>query len=292
MPATPPSFEDLARAYRALLQTPTADIADSAPAAADLAPEPATDAPACLVFSPHPDDEALVGGLPLRLRRECGWRVINVAVTLGSRLDRRAARWAELQDSCRLLGFELLGAGLAPEEGLEGIRPAEAQAKSPVWQTAVTRIAALLTQYQPQAVVCPHALDGHEVHIATSLLVQQALQTSPLLCTHLLLSEYWSTQLEPRLMMELSDADVGHLMQATALHVGEVSRNPYHLSLPAWLIDSARRGAERVGRQGAAATGMAFAALYGWQRWAGGVAHDMPRQAVRCTDDLQALFRA
>ena len=49
-------------------------------------PRPATapDAPKVLVFSPHPDDEVIIGGLPLRLLRELKMRVINVAVTQGS----------------------------------------------------------------------------------------------------------------------------------------------------------------------------------------------------------------
>src|ERR1035441_8019571 len=37
-------------------------------------------APKALIFSPHPDDECLVGGLALRLSREAKWNVINVAV--------------------------------------------------------------------------------------------------------------------------------------------------------------------------------------------------------------------
>ncbi|HXJ73363.1 MAG TPA: PIG-L family deacetylase, partial [Candidatus Dormibacteraeota bacterium] len=46
-----------------------------------------------LIFSPHPDDEVIIGGLPLRLLRERGWAVFNVAVTLGSNPARQAARW-------------------------------------------------------------------------------------------------------------------------------------------------------------------------------------------------------
>ena len=41
-------------------------------------------APKVLIFSPHPDDEVIIGALPLRLLREFGVRVVNVAVTLGS----------------------------------------------------------------------------------------------------------------------------------------------------------------------------------------------------------------
>ena len=59
-------------------------------------------------------------------------------------------------------------------------------------------------------------------------------------------------------------------MAATSFHVGEVKRNPYHLSLPAWMMDNVRRGAELVGGQGGAAPDFTFAALYRLQKWSGG----------------------
>ena len=45
-----------------------------------------------LILSPHPDDECIIGGLPLRLMKEGGIRIINVAITRavtprGSRRD-------------------------------------------------------------------------------------------------------------------------------------------------------------------------------------------------------------
>jgi hypothetical protein len=75
-----------------------------------------------LIFAPHPDDEVIIGGLPLRLLREQKLNVINVAVTLGSRPDRQAERWQELKNCCEYIGFDLLAAG---EKGLEGINPTE-----------------------------------------------------------------------------------------------------------------------------------------------------------------------
>src|SRR5258706_3258614 len=60
-----------------------------------------------LILSPHPDDECIVGGFALRLMREAGMRVINVAVTLGSNKLRRAERWKELSSACKWIGFDL-----------------------------------------------------------------------------------------------------------------------------------------------------------------------------------------
>ena len=56
----------------------------------------APDAPQALIFSPHPDDECIIGGLALRLQRQAGYRIVNVAVTQGSNKARQQGRWDEL----------------------------------------------------------------------------------------------------------------------------------------------------------------------------------------------------
>src|SRR5689334_9397366 len=81
-------------------------------------PAPAPNAPTALILSPHPDDECIIGGLALRLQREAGLRVINVAVTLGSKKERQEGRWNELQNACGRLGF---GLERTAPSGLEGI---------------------------------------------------------------------------------------------------------------------------------------------------------------------------
>ena len=244
-------------------------------------PEPAIDAPVCLVFSPHPDDEAISGGLPWRLRRQDGWRVVNVAVTLGSNEARRAERWRELVQCCTYLGFELASASGEAERGLERISPRTSALEAAYWKDCVARIAGLLAGYRPRLIVCPHANDGHPAHIGTHLLVMDALRhLGPAAGVHLALSEYWNTQADPGLMVELGNADVADLVAALSLHAGEVARNPYHLTLPAWFIDGVRRGAERVGSPGGKAPGFCFAALYGWQHWRAGAFHPMPAQLM------------
>lgn len=249
------------------------------------------DAPVCLVFSPHPDDEAIAGGLPLRLRREGPWRVVNVAVTLGSKRSRRAARWAELRSCCALLGFELVSASGEPHVGLERIDATSARADPAHWADGVACIAGLMAHYRPQVVVCPHALDGHPAHIGTHALVRDALALArPGHRLHLLLSEYWNTQLEPGLMVELGTREVADLVGALSQHVGEVARNPYHLGLPAWFIDSVRRGAERVGAPGSAAPPYRFATLYGWQCWEHGTLLAMPPRSLPLTVPAPQAF--
>ncbi len=238
-------------------------------------PALAPDAPVCMVFSPHPDDEAVAGALPYRLRRE-GWRVANVAVTLGSNVPRRPARWQELQDCCAFLGFDLLSATGEHQHGMERIAPATATAEPAHWEACVAQVAELLRTHRPRVVVCPHDDDGHPAHIGTHLLVMEALRRMPPdFEARLAFSEYWNTQSRPGLMVELGAPEVGALMGALSQHVGEVARNPYHLGLPAWFMDSVRRGTERVGGAGAAAAPFVFASLYGWQQWADGTARPL-----------------
>src|SRR5438105_10733112 len=99
---------------------------------------PSPDAPRVLIFSPHPDDEVIIGGLPLRLLRELKMNVINVAVTQGSNKARQAERWNELTACCAQIGFGLLA---TRPNGLEGIN-IENRAKNPgQWGQSVARIA-------------------------------------------------------------------------------------------------------------------------------------------------------
>jgi hypothetical protein len=78
------------------------------------------DMPRALIFSPHPDDEIIIGALPLRLLREQKLNVINVAVTLGSLVGRQAERWQELKKLLRLHKFR---SGSDPRKGPGGHQP-------------------------------------------------------------------------------------------------------------------------------------------------------------------------
>src|SRR2546425_12744708 len=83
-------------------------------------PKPAAHAPTALIFSPHPDDEVIIGALPLRLLRELKWQVVNVAVTQGSPRSPQKARRQELQARCDHTGAAL--ARTAPP-GLDAVNP-------------------------------------------------------------------------------------------------------------------------------------------------------------------------
>ncbi len=231
-------------------------------------PSIAADAPRVLIFSPHPDDECIIGGLALRLMREAGMRVINVAVTQGSNKARQAARLGELKDACDYLGFDLLQT--APL-GLESIN-AKARAADPAaWRASVEIVAAILGEERPEIVFFPHDSDWNSTHIGTHYLLVDALaRLPPEFSCHVVETEFWGAMATPNLMAESSVSDLADMMTALSFHVGEVQRNPYHLLVPAWMQDNVRRGGELVGGQGGAAPDFVFCTLYRLRRWTGG----------------------
>jgi LmbE family N-acetylglucosaminyl deacetylase len=231
-------------------------------------PEISANAPNVLIFSPHPDDECITGGLALRLLREAKWNVVNVAVTLGSNRARQAARRRELQNACASLGFKLIVPG---ERGLENINPA-ARAKNPAhWRSAVKTIAGILAEQKPRVIFLPHENDIHPAHVGAHWLVLDALKTLPRNFACLVVeTEFWGQMAEPNLLVEIGAKDLADLIAALSLHAGEVKRNAYHARLPAWMLDNVRRGAELVGGRGAKAPDFAFAAIYRLQQWRDG----------------------
>ena len=235
----------------------------------------------CLVFAPHPDDECIVGALPLRLQQEAGWRVSNVAVTLGSNAERREARWAELVDACGVLGFDCIRVG---EDGLSDVRA------DTVNDEHVQALAALLTQHRPALVLAPHALDDNPSHRGVHRVVVEAIAAARL-DTVLALTEFWSTQAEPNALVQTNVADTARLIAALERHTGEIERNPYHLRLPAFLADAVRRGGELVLGAGEEVPDFAFATLYRLVAYrAGQPVADLPRRVFPADQALSSAL--
>jgi len=229
------------------------------------APKPG--APTALILAPHPDDECIVGALPRRLQRQRGWRVAVVPVTLGSRPERRAARLDELRGACGYLGWDVLESG---ERGL----------------------AAILRRERPRLVLFPHAGDANSTHRRVHELAAAALREAgaQLRCA-VAETEFWATLPDPNLLLAVPPRDAADLVAALSFHDGEIARNPYHVLFPCWLADSARRGAELVGGQGAAAAPARFAALYRLSRWTGrALERAKPGRIAGVKTDLDALL--
>lgn len=229
--------------------------------------------PTLLLCSPHPDDESLTGALPLRLLREHGATVVNLAITLGSNRERQAARRQELMAACALLGFTCRQ--LAPPAGFD----VKAGPHGQGWQAVVHGVADLIAELIPDLIFFPHAGDHHPAHRATNQLLAAALSLASKgreQALRAVETEYWRPMARPNLLVGLLPEDVARLMAAVSCHRGEIARNPYHLTLPARLLDNVRRGAEVVaGTQGGERPPFRFGELYRLSRWHHGDCHDV-----------------
>jgi hypothetical protein len=105
-------------------------------------------------------------------------------------------------------------------------------------------------------------------------------------------TEFWGAMSDPNLMVEISDEDLADMMAATSFHVGEVERNPYHLLLPAWMMDNVRRGGEVAAGQGGAAPEFAFAVLYRLRKWTRGESTKLFEggKQIPCSTNIGSVF--
>jgi len=278
-------IEDLARNVRE---------AQSCPLGAEEIPIPEdhSDRPKALVFSPHPDDECIVGALALRLVREMNMNVINVAVTQGSKPERQADRLAELQNACNYLGFGLVPTG---KNGMEDINPDTRKDDSEHWTFAVDIVRSILEANTPEIIFLPHEHDWHPTHVGTHRLVLDALRHyGDDIDLWTVETEFWGQMNRPNVMIESSTQDVTDLVTALTFHIAEVERNPYHVRLPAWMIDNVRRGAELIGGKGGPAPDFVFATLYRIRQWHNGELRDVfdDGRFVSQTDAIGDLFSA
>ncbi len=253
-------------------------------------PAPSASGPSALIFSPHPDDEGIIGALAIRLQREHGWRIKNVAVTLGSHRARRAERLAELRGACDYLGFDLI---VPDPSGWEQVTPGGRTSDPAKWEAKVTAVVHLLRDQRPSALFYPHADDWNGTHIGTHWLVMDALsRVGSDWSGFLVETEFWGQMARPNLMVEVSASQVADQVAGVSFHAGEVLRNPFHLRLPAWMQDNVRRGTELVGGQGGAAPSFDFATLYRLRSWRQGRVEELlpSGKAIPVGESTSALF--
>jgi LmbE family N-acetylglucosaminyl deacetylase len=194
-----------------------------------------------MILSPHPDDECIVGSLALRLMKENNAHVVNVAVTLGSNKARQKSRLKELENACALLEMELI-------------------VLSEDWTKKRKELKSLIQKYQPQIVLAPHLNDQHPTHIKTGKLLKKVVDSK----TNFLVAwtEFWGQLGKPNLLIEVPEEILLLQMEALSRHVGEIERNPYHLRLPAWMMDNVRRGSEVIAGKGTTAPTVPYGVLY------------------------------
>lgn len=195
-----------------------------------------------LLISPHPDDECLSSALALRLQQENSAQIFNAAVTLGSKKSRQKERLYELEKACEELNiknFHLTSEYFGEDHSSD----------TQSWKSKESILEKLILEIQPRLIIAPHHQDGHPTHIKTSNLLLKVLQNSEDIRHQNLefmiaWSEYWFPMKDPNILVSVSLDILIKQINALKKHEGEISRNPYHLRLPAWMMDNVRRGCE------------------------------------------------
>ena len=135
--------------------------------------------------------------------------------------------------------------------------------KNTLHELTVSELTDAVSSFDADVVILPHSNDGHSTHVRCSKLAREVLEVfarSEKRTVHLFESEFWQSMQNPNLLIPLSSEMVIQMGRALLCHVGEVERNPYHLTLPAWLMDQVRRGSEI--KKGSAKKNAVFGQLY------------------------------
>jgi LmbE family N-acetylglucosaminyl deacetylase len=162
-------------------------------------------APAALLLSPHPDDELL--GCPAHLfaLRDAGWRIVNVALTLGADEAQRERRREELEQACARAGFEL-------------VVPATDQ-------LATREVCALAARRNAQLLVAPSPHDDHPAHEHAGRLAIAAARAGA--APRLWLWALWADLGLPTSLCVFGAGRLAEIEAALDAHAGELERNDY-----------------------------------------------------------------
>ena len=194
---------------------------------------PAAPSPAVLVLAPHPDDELL--GCPAHLfgLRDAGWRVVVLALTLGSATDARPRRRRELEAACSTAGFELV---VAPDGLLDG-------------PSSAPFVADLAARVEARVLVSPGPHDDHPRHELTGRVAIACLRDR--VAPRLWLWGLWADIALPTSLCVYRADRLAEIEVALEEHGGEIERNDYLRLLRARGHAGAVLLPERVFRRGA-----------------------------------------
>jgi LmbE family N-acetylglucosaminyl deacetylase len=196
----------------------------------------APDRRVALVVSPHPDDELIPAGGTLLLLRDAGWRIVNLACSLG-RPSQIACRRAELERACVAVGFEL-----------DVIEPPVALSRGDDLDAAAARIAAVIadrfTVWQPSVVVAPGPRDGHHAHEAVAQAVARAVVSIGAAQT-VWWWELWG-QLSTATLLVPVESVLDRVCAALAEHRSQLARNDYERLVRSRANVASVLGPERV----------------------------------------------
>jgi LmbE family N-acetylglucosaminyl deacetylase len=189
-----------------------------------------------LAVSPHPDDELIPVGGTLMILADAGWRVVNLACSLG-RPGQHERRRDELSHACAVAGFELD----VPDEPIAMSRGDDTQLASSQTRALVR---GRLARYRPTVVLAPGPTDGHPAHElvsgAVSLAVADLGRPQPVWFW-----ELWGHLYRATLLVRV-DHVLDRVCRALEAHESEAARNDFIRLVRSRAAVSSVTGPERV----------------------------------------------
>ncbi len=187
--------------------------------------EEAAPRPTALLLSPHPDDELL--GAPAHLfdLRDAGWRIVNLALSLGGDERHRPRRLEELRLACRLARFELV----LEDEGFSMPDSRSQAAEDPAARAglarATERVCGLAGRLKARLLVAPSPQDDHPAHEWTGRLALAALRAGA--AERLWLWGLWADVALPNSLCVFDERRLQEIERALAAHAGELARSDF-----------------------------------------------------------------
>jgi len=213
-----------------------------------------------LHVSPHPDDELIGAPAALLALRDAGWRIVNLACSLG-RANQRTRRRGELEEACRRAGFELVVPPELPALGADDdLERAQA--------TLAGLIAGRLRQHPGCALSGPSPHDGHHGHEVVGRAIRDAAEGAGGEARWLIWG-LWGELPFPNLLVEFGPGRMVEIKRALSAHVGELARNDFLALVEARARMNAILGPERVHGFGSPGSHAPFAELLTYVSFAG-----------------------
>jgi LmbE family N-acetylglucosaminyl deacetylase len=192
---------------------------------------------AVLSVSPHPDDELVGAPATLMALRDAGWRVINLACSLGRPADHERRR-SELEAACALAGFAL--------EIRDDLPPIGSGDDLMLAQSALaSSIAATVDRLGAELIVGPSPHDVHHGHEVVGRAIRDAVESRGA-SAEVMFWGVWGELALPNVFVPFSPARMAEVKRALAAHAGELARNRLDRLLEAQAVANAVLGRERV----------------------------------------------
>jgi LmbE family N-acetylglucosaminyl deacetylase len=172
-----------------------------------------------LHFSPHPDDELIGAPATLMALRDAGWRIVNVACSLG-KPEQRERREGELREACRRASIELR----IPSHQVAISRDDDQVAAA---NELVALAQAEIDSLSPKVVLSPSPHDRHHGHELVGRAVRDALRSRPHGAPTWWMWGLWSPLPLPTLGVAFGADRLEEVLFALSAYRGELQRNDY-----------------------------------------------------------------